>query len=97
MRMMPLRNFPPGRLPWVLPRGSWSTSSSPLGRCRRHLQRQVKRDDKKAPAAPTAAAREGCPEVRWEGVEGNRQLQVEGSALEVFATWGDPNEKAAVA
>eukprot|EP00913_Durusdinium_trenchii_P008731 g8199.t1 len=42
----------------------------------------VKRDDKKAP-------------VRWEGIEGNRQLQVDGSAsaLEVFATWADPNEK----
>lgn len=41
----------------------------------------VKRDDKKAP-------------VRWEGVEGNRQLCVEGdSPLEVFATWGDTNEK----
>lgn len=34
--------------------------------------------------------------MRWEGIEGNRQLQVDGSAsaLEVFATWADPNEKA---
>ncbi|CAE7034581.1 unnamed protein product [Symbiodinium natans] len=43
----------------------------------------VKHDDKKTP-------------VRWEGVEGNRQLLVEPGQLEVTAIWGDPHEKVMV-
>ena len=33
-------------------------------------------------------------EVRWEGVEGNRQLMVDAKDAEVYAVWGDPNERA---
>jgi len=62
---------------------SWSTAPLPLPVSKVEYKFIVKRDDKKTP-------------VRWEGVEGNRQLLVEPGQLEVTAIWGDPHEKVIV-
>ncbi|CAJ1414023.1 unnamed protein product [Effrenium voratum] len=58
----------------------WSTQPLPIAAGKVEYKFIVKRDDKKAP-------------VRWEGVEGNRQLMVDAKDAEVYAVWGDPNER----